>query len=61
MAETLKGIYRVPTCIVHTFDRVLRNRLAKEQQETFEIPCRQRFLRSKYARACGLRICVGLS
>jgi len=24
MAETLQGIYSVPPCIVHTFDRVLR-------------------------------------
>jgi len=26
MAETLQGIYSVPPCIVHTFDRVLRNK-----------------------------------
>jgi hypothetical protein len=31
-----------------------------ELQQTFKIPCRQGFLRSKYARAYGLRICLGL-
>jgi len=31
MAETLQGIYSVPPCIVHTFDRVLRNPGLSEQ------------------------------
>jgi hypothetical protein len=32
MAETLQGIYSVPPCITHTFDRVLRRHHSKNRQ-----------------------------